>query len=201
MMQWLFAFKYLISLRLIWQQQSAGRNKHLALRASGAIICCPARGIIEWNGLLNVDIVWIQTVSNADLIILHYLMCKFQVLCSSWVMWTLSLWVITLLWRLRMVWSPAFKHHKIMFWINLCLSLFTLIQPTLKSLSLVTEQESTASRPSTTVTLSTVPRNSGSESSPRLPNVNGSIYTFWSWIFVQCLFSFSVFSHRLRGIG
>ena len=61
--------------------------------------------------------------------------------------------------------------------INLCLSLVTLIQPTLKSLSLVTEQESTASRPSTTVTLSTVPKNSGSKSSPRLPDVNDTIYT------------------------
>ena len=187
--------KYLISLRLIWQQQSAGRNKHLALRASGAIISCPARGIIEWNGLLNVGIVWIQTVSNADH--LRYLMCRFQVLCSSWVMWTLSLWVMTLLWRLRMVWSPAFIHHKSNISINLCLSLFTLIQPTLKSLSLVTEQESTASRPSTTVTLSTLPRNSGWKSSPRLPERRECGYDF----IVQCLFSFSVFSHRLKGIG
>ena len=63
--------------------------------------------------------------------------------------------------------------------INLCLSLITLIQPTLKSLSLVTEQESTASRPSTTVTLSTVPKNSGSKSSPKLPDVNDSFYIIW----------------------
>ena len=34
-------------------------------------------------------------------------MWRFQVLCSSWVMWIRSLWVITRLCSVRMVWSPA----------------------------------------------------------------------------------------------
>ena len=109
-------------------------------------------------------------------------MWRFHVLCSSWVMCTRSLWVMTRLWRLRIVWSPAFKSLNNTFWSEVAL---TLIQPTLKSLSLVTEQESTASLPTTTVTFSTEPRNSGSKSSPRLPYIiyrSKNIHFIISWL-------------------